>query len=257
MSTIRKQPQLEIILNDLTDDQKKLLLVLLNTNGSSTFYSLLDEKYYPEDKNAVEPCFIQFKEDGQIKTISGFLLISDKYKSIIEYSHSQNIYLYDLNIDKLTLAKINEEYTIDELRRELHEALNEQIINVTKDSDVEIGKNLYVDGKIYAEGGKKVPVDFKTIFGNNSLTGTGNIDLFNHFLTITASDGTVLYINFQSSNNLECDSLQDLTKMTKATKTNNTKIGFGSTYIIYDTTGVWKTANSTLITKVEDTVTTL
>ena len=97
----------------------------------------------------------------------------------------------------------------------------------------------------------------KTLFGTESIIGSGNIDLFTHFLTLTAADGSVLYINFPSSNKLECDSLQDLTTMTKATKTSGTKIGFGSTYIIYDSTGIWKTANNTVITKVEDKVFTI
>lgn len=97
----------------------------------------------------------------------------------------------------------------------------------------------------------------KTLFGTESIIGSGNIDLFTHFLTLTAADGSVLYINFPSSNKLECDSLQDLTTMTKATKTSGTKIGFGSTYIIYDSTGIWKTANNTAITKVEDKVFTI
>lgn len=94
----------------------------------------------------------------------------------------------------------------------------------------------------------------KTLFGTESIIGTGNIDLFNHFLTVTASDGSKLYINYPSSNNLECDSLQDLTKMTKAI--NGTKIGFGSTYINYNGS-IWQTANSTAITAVSDVVTTL
>lgn len=97
----------------------------------------------------------------------------------------------------------------------------------------------------------------KTLFGTESIIGSGNIDLFTHFLTLTAADGSVLYINFPSSNKLECDSLQDLTTMTKATKTSGTKIGFGSTYIIYDSTEIWKTANNTMITKVEDKVFTI
>lgn len=97
----------------------------------------------------------------------------------------------------------------------------------------------------------------KTLFGTESIIGSGNIDLFIHFLTLTAADGSVLYINFPSSNKLECDSLQDLTTMTKATKTSGTKIGFGSKYIIYDSTGIWKTANNTMITKVEDKVFTI
>lgn len=94
----------------------------------------------------------------------------------------------------------------------------------------------------------------KTLFGDKSIIGTGNIDLYNHFLTVTASDNTKLYINYPSSNNLECDSLQDLTKMTKAK--NGTKIGFGNTYINYNGS-IWQTANSTAITAVSDVVTTL
>lgn len=94
----------------------------------------------------------------------------------------------------------------------------------------------------------------KTLFGEQSIIGTGNIDLFNHFLTITASDGSKLYINYPSSKNLECDSLQDLTQMTKAV--NGTKIGFGSTYINYNGS-IWQTANSTAITAVSDVITTL
>lgn len=94
----------------------------------------------------------------------------------------------------------------------------------------------------------------KTLFGEQSIIGQGNIDLYNHFLTVTASDNTKLYINYPSSNNLECDSLQDLTKMTKAK--NGTKIGFGNTYINYNGS-IWQTANSTAITAVSDVVTTL
>lgn len=94
----------------------------------------------------------------------------------------------------------------------------------------------------------------KTLFGEQSIIGTGNIDLYNHFLTVTASDNTKLYINYPSSSNLECDSLQDLTKMTKAK--NGTKIGFGNTYINYNGS-IWQTANSTAITAVSDVVTTL
>lgn len=94
----------------------------------------------------------------------------------------------------------------------------------------------------------------KTLFGEQSIIGTGNIDLYNHFLTVTATDGSKLYINYPSSQALECDSLQDLTKMTKAK--NGTKIGFGSTYINYNGS-IWQTANSTAITAVSDVVTTL
>lgn len=54
----------------------------------------------------------------------------------------------------------------------------------------------------------------KTLFGKYNLYGAGNIDLFNHYIVITAntSTGGLIKINFShpSSNNLEVDSLTDL-----------------------------------------------
>lgn len=121
-------------------------------------------------------------------------------------------------------------------------------VDITYNSDDDILEITYTNEELMSTD------NVKTLFGEQSIIGTGNIDLFNHFLTITASDGSKLYINYPSSKNLECDSLQDLTQMTKAV--NGTKIGFGSTYINYNGS-IWQTANSTAITAVSDVVTTL
>lgn len=61
----------------------------------------------------------------------------------------------------------------------------------------------------------KMPLPvIKTLFGKYNLYGTGNIDLFNHYIVITAntSTGGLIKINFThtSSNNLKVDSLTDL-----------------------------------------------
>ena len=93
----------------------------------------------------------------------------------------------------------------------------------------------------------------KTLFGNKSIIGQGNIDIYNHFLTLTSANVTY-YINYQSSNNLVVDSLQDLTALTKATS--GTKVGLGTTYMIFSS-NVWKLANNELITAVSDIVTTI
>lgn len=65
-------------------------------------------------------------------------------------------------------------------------------------------------GEYYAK--MPLPV-IKTLFGK-SLYGAGNIDLFNHYIVITAnsSTGGLIKINFThtSSNNLEVNSLTDL-----------------------------------------------
>lgn len=57
--------------------------------------------------------------------------------------------------------------------------------------------------------------DFKTLFGNQSVLGTGNIDLYKHHITLTGTESgdfvhTELWFNFYSSNNLAASSLTDL-----------------------------------------------
>lgn len=56
---------------------------------------------------------------------------------------------------------------------------------------------------------------FKTLFGNQSIVGTGNIDLYKHHITLTGTESsdfvhTELWFNFYSSNNLTATSLTDL-----------------------------------------------
>lgn len=53
----------------------------------------------------------------------------------------------------------------------------------------------------------------KTLFGNKSIVGTGNIDLYRHCVTFTPSDmsvGSGIRLVIYSSNNLKVDSLTDL-----------------------------------------------
>lgn len=66
--------------------------------------------------------------------------------------------------------------------------------------------------------------DVKTLFGNQSIIGTGNIDLFRHTMTLTTelNDYQLEYI---SSNNLVVNSLQDLTTLLKP-KANQSYFGF-------------------------------
>lgn len=51
----------------------------------------------------------------------------------------------------------------------------------------------------------------KTLFGNESIYGKGNIDLYYHYVSVTITGVRYpLHIGFYSSNPLECDSLTDL-----------------------------------------------
>lgn len=76
----------------------------------------------------------------------------------------------------------------------------------------------------FANMGKEITVNFpnedgtvvysknlKTIFGNQSLVGAGNIDLYKHKIAYTNTNGDIFgYSTFYSSKNLQCDSLTDL-----------------------------------------------
>ena len=56
----------------------------------------------------------------------------------------------------------------------------------------------------------------KTLFGNQSLVGTGNIDLYKHSIKGTSGTST-FYLRLYSSNNLKVDSLADLKTLLGAT----------------------------------------
>lgn len=77
----------------------------------------------------------------------------------------------------------------------------------------------------------------KTLFGDKSIIGQGNIDLYRHNLEIGNGTATV-YVTIYSSNNLVCDSLQDLTTVLKPTNLTG-KYGWGTGYMTY-ANGVWK-----------------
>lgn len=123
--------------------------------------------------------------------------------------------------------------------------------------NVEFGKDLEIDGNLkindldnIVDKDNNKLLNFKTLFGNNNILGDGNIDIYRHFITLNSN----LYLDYYSSNNIVCDSLQDLTTLTKAIK--GTKITVGNTYITYNGS-IWQTANSTNITTVTDNVTSI
>lgn len=105
--------------------------------------------------------------------------------------------------------------------------------------------------------------NLKTLFGNQSIVGTGNIDLYNHQLLINDD----CYFNIISSNNLVIDSIQDLTNVLKPTTKNIYYFGFqkatlNTASLEYDkTTNTWKYRSDgtelALVSKVSDIVTTI
>lgn len=103
----------------------------------------------------------------------------------------------------------------------------------------------------------------KTLFGDQSIIGTGNIDLYNHQLLINDD----CYFNIISSNGLPIDSIQDLTTVLKPTTKNiyyfgNQKATLTAGSLEYDkTTNTWKYrivgGELTLVSNVSDVVITI
>ena len=84
-------------------------------------------------------------------------------------------------------------------------------INLSNDSFINYtGTDGMPLGDVLIGGGPKGNV--KTLFGNQSIYGSGNIDLYKHNLHIvgTTSETTDIYCQITSSNNLNIDSLTDL-----------------------------------------------
>lgn len=84
-------------------------------------------------------------------------------------------------------------------------------INLANDSFINYtGTDGMPLGDVLIGGGPKGNV--KTLFGNQSIYGSGNIDLYKHNLHIvgTTSETTDIYCQITSSNNLNIDSLTDL-----------------------------------------------
>ena len=126
-------------------------------------------------------------------------------------------------------------------------------INYNKDTNtMEVGGNLYVDGAIdttqiqMSDDGATISFNLednkfsfqddygnitslvvkdtseiltdksvKTLFGNQSIYGSGNIDLYVHYLSFTINS-KIYYGVVYSSNNLVVDSVQDLTTIMKS-----------------------------------------
>lgn len=68
-------------------------------------------------------------------------------------------------------------------------------------------KHMYDEAEIRALTRDEIRV--KTLFGNQNILGTGNIDLYEHDLVITKANAAA-YLTIYSSKNTKIDSLNDL-----------------------------------------------
>lgn len=76
-------------------------------------------------------------------------------------------------------------------------------------------QNYFAVNKGYVDN--KLSTSFKTLFGNQSIYGSGNIDIYKHDIIMTKSNGKA-YLTLYSSSNTIVDSLNDLKAITKNDK---------------------------------------
>jgi hypothetical protein len=294
MATIRKKSELNKFLEEYNGTELNRLKNTLNTNKEWILGVNVWDFRVSQNVFLFRQTSFLFNhgdyENIQTKdfNISGLCLFAKSlnYALFLELNDTQEIALYKLYKDDLRFEKINEYCDINELRRCINE------YDVTKDDFENLVKEtptgLKVDnqGKLYLThddeiiSGQTNPVKFKTIFGNQSLYGDGNIDLYRHQLSFNVENGhynvcAIIY----SSNPLKIDSLQDLTTVTKASagygilaignnetgSTNPNCIVFNGTVWkagqgnCNPSTGVWSldSSSSVDITSVNDIVTTL
>lgn len=87
---------------------------------------------------------------------------------------------------------------------------NAVLLTAIPTRDYQCANKKYVDDAIAAGTGT---LQFKTLFGNQNIVGTGNIDLYKHHVKLTSTSSTFtgdFYTDIISSQNFAIDSLTDL-----------------------------------------------
>lgn len=90
---------------------------------------------------------------------------------------------------------------------------NDNELNITKETETFISED-----------------NVKTLFGNQSILGTGNIDLYRHWLQVKNADGVYAYFEFISSSNINATGngakLKDLLKCSGVENARYYSLGF-------------------------------
>ena len=155
MSILRKIPKIEQVLDDMSIESLKRLESLMNSgNGATDTYTLFggENKLNYEDKDlGVWYCNIELERNKSVET--GFLIWESETKALfVSYDITQCLKEYEIDLTTYTYVKINEKLSIEEFRRVLEDNINKEVVHIDTSGNVEIGKNLVVDGKIILNG---------------------------------------------------------------------------------------------------------
>ena len=176
MSILRKIPKIEQVLDNMSLESLKRLESLMNSgNGATETYTLFggeNKLNYVNKDLGVWYCNIELERNKSVET--GFLIWESETKALfVSYDITQCLKEYEIDLTNYTFVLINEKLSIEEFRRVLEDNINKEVVHIDTTGNVEIGKNLVVDGKIIVNDASKI-VDTS----GNKLISDGGGDIW-------------------------------------------------------------------------------
>ena len=174
MSILRKVPKIEQVLDNMSLESLKRLESLMNSgNGATETYTLFggENKLNYENKDlGVWYCNIELERNKSVET--GFLIWESSTKALfISFDITQCLKEYEIDLTNYSYTKINEKLSIEEFRRVLEDNINKEVVHIDTSGNVEVGKNLVVDGKVILNGKE----DLVDTSGNKLISDGGGI----------------------------------------------------------------------------------
>ena len=159
MSILRKIPKIEQVLDNMSLESLKRLESLMNSgNGATETYTLFggeNKLNYVNKDLGVWYCNIELERNKSVET--GFLIWESQTKALfISFDITQCLKEYEIDLTNYTYVKINEKLSIEEFRRVLEDNINKEVVHIDTTGNVEVGKNLVVDGKIIVNDASKI-----------------------------------------------------------------------------------------------------
>lgn len=193
MSVIRKKPEINKIIDDLTDAEKLKLAQEVNNEAPLYTKSLIRKDYYFSElnNNAYEIAGILL-EVAPTNTLPGIVIRTNNSNNLREYfiqfAHKQKLIEWRLNTINRTAEVIDEDLDINELRRLLEEVHDHIVASEIDSGSATAGQVLSADG----EGGTEWANPMDTIHSDG------------------VSEGDVVEIfGFDSQGNLKKDSVPE------------------------------------------------
>ena len=211
MSILRKIPKIEQVLDNMSIESLKRLESLMNSgNGATETYTLFggeNKLNYVNKDLGVWYCNIELERNKSVET--GFLIWESSTKALfISFDITQCLKEYEIDLTNYSYTKINEKLSIEEFRRVLEDNINKEVVHIDTSGNVEIGKNLVVDGKVILNGKE----DLVDTSGNELISGSsGGGDIWldiapymNEGMTAISQEGYNLLYNGIMINNKYC-----------------------------------------------------